>query len=358
MNRAILFLSRFAISLWIVLVVAFLSLLVLNAPSVPRLAPFAGVSIKTPNSSIIHLPNRTFTCTETREQFQCQAKIQNRLLDLSLTKGGDDKYYFSNCRALYDKQSVGCRETGLTYAPIPSKTYEITGLRLSAQQLQAVNQEYWGINALMQLGELGLTLISMGISIVTGIGAASLAWFYPGKFSKAFTSLACGFGMYQFVWGLLGHMPYDIVTPYGFTPDRWDWVVNGGAIAAGLGTTLATALLLWGRLNRVTKILGVSSSSVGIFHLCWLPVSLNFGYLAALLAALFGLTETFLKNEHLLRWFCIGISTTLAIAAARLLWLHTNKSIKKFLCLGSGLGVLALATNFFLSILLSLGYAD
>ena len=353
MNRAILFLSRFAISLWIVLVVAFLSLLVLNAPSVPRLAPFAGVSIKTPNSSIIHLPNRAFTCTETREQFQCQAKIQNRLLDLSLTKGGDDKYNFINCRALYDKQSVGCRETGQTYAPIPSKTYQITGLRLSAQQLQAVNQEYWGINALMQLGEVRLTLMSMGISIVTGIGAASLAWFYPGKFSKAFTSIACGFGIYQFVWRLLGHMPYDSVTPYGFTPDKWDWVVNGGAIAAGLGTTLATALLLWGRLNRVIKILGVSSS-VGIFHLCLFSVSLNFGYLASL----FGLTETFLQNEHLLMWLSTGISTILAIAAARLLWLHTNKSIKKFLCLGSGLGVLVLATNFFLSMLLSLGYAD
>jgi len=326
---------------------------VLNAPSVPRLAPFAGVSIKTPNSSIIHLPNRSFTCTETREQFQCQTKIQNRLLDLSLTKGGDDKYNFSSCRALYDKQAVSCREKGQTYAPIPSKTYEITGLRLSAQQLQAVNQEYWGINALMQLGELGLTLISMGISTVTGIGAASLAWFYPGKFSKAFTSLACGFGIYQFVWGLLGHMLYDRVTPYGFTADRWDWVVNGGAIAAGLGTTLATALLLWGRLNRVTKILG-SSSSVGIFYLCWLSVSLSFGYLASL----FGLTETFLQNGQMLMWLCVAVSTISAIAAERLLWLHTDESIKHFLCLGSGLGAVALATNFFLSILLSLGYAD
>ena len=354
MRRAVLFLSRFAISLWIVLVVAFLSLLMLNAPSVPNLTPFAGISIKTPNSSIIHLPNRTFTCTETEQQFQCQAKIQNRLLDLSLTKGSDYKYDLSNCRARYDKQSVSCQETGQNYAPILSRMYQITGLGLSAQQLQAVKQKYWGINALMQTGELRLMWISTGLSLAAGLSAAFLVWFYPGKFSKAFTSLACGFGMYHFVWGLLGRVQYDIVTPYGFTDDTWNWAVNGGALVAGVGTVLATALLLWQRFNRLTKIFVSISSCVGIFNLCKFSFSWNFAYLPSLL----GLTGTFFEDGYVMMWLSTAISTIFAIAAALLLWLNTNQSIKNFLCLGSSFGAVALATRFFISVLLNLGYAD
>jgi hypothetical protein len=114
MNRSTLFLSRFAISLWIVLIVTFLSLLIFNAPNVPNSTPFASVAIKTQNSSIIHLPNRAFTCMETEQQFQCQTKIQNRLLDINFSKGSDDKYNLRNCRALYNKKSIGCQETGST----------------------------------------------------------------------------------------------------------------------------------------------------------------------------------------------------------------------------------------------------
>jgi hypothetical protein len=349
MRRAVLFLSRFAISLWILLVVTFLSMLMLNAPTVPNFTPFAGISIKTPNNSIIHLPNRTFTCTETEQQFQCQAKIQNRLLDLSLTKGGDDdKYNLSNCRAWYGKQSASCRETGQNFAPIFSTMYEITGLGLSPQQLQAVKQKYWGINALMQMGELRLMWISMGLSLATGLSAAFLVWFYPGKFSKAFTSLACGFGIYRLVWGFLGRVQYDIVTPYGFTPDTWNWVVNGGAIVAGVGTIIATALLLWQRFNRLTKILVSISSTVGIFNLCWLSFSLMY----------FAYLPSFFQDEYVLMWLSAAISAIFAIAAALWLWSNTNQSIKNFLCLGSGFGAVAIVASFFLSVLLDLGYID
>lgn len=354
MRRAILFLSRFVFSLWIVLIVTFISLLLSNAPSVPTNTPFASVSISTEHNTTVYLPNRIFTCTETGQQVQCQTKIQDRLLDLNLTKGGDYKYYFSNCRALYDGRSVGCRKTGQSYAPILSDIYEITDLGLSPQQLQAVKQEYWGINALMQLGEIRLMWISAGLSLAAGISAAFFTWFYPGLFSKAFTSLACGFGMYQLVWGLLGRVQYNVVTPYGFTPDTWGWVVNGGAIATGIGTIIATALLLWGRLNRFTRILLSISSSVAIFNLCSLSLSWNFTYVASF----FGLTETFLQDGYVLMWLSAAISAIFAIAAAILLWLHTNQSIKTFLCLGSGFGAVALATNLFLLILLGLGYAD
>ncbi|NJR52558.1 MAG: hypothetical protein HC780_26285 [Leptolyngbyaceae cyanobacterium CSU_1_3] len=237
MPQAVLFLSRFLFSLWIVLVGAFLFLLLSNAPSVPN-TPFASASINTNNSPDIHLPNRIFTCAETEQQFQCQTTIQNRLLDLRFTKGSDYKYSLSNCRALYDGQSVGCQETGQTYAPMLKSMYKITNLGLSPQQSQAVKQKYWGINALIQWGDLRLIWISTGLSLAAGISIAFLAWLHPGKFSKVFTGFACGFGVYHFVSGLLGRVPYDVVIPYGFTSDTWDWFVHGGAIAAGFGTMM------------------------------------------------------------------------------------------------------------------------
>lgn len=340
MPQAVLFLSRFLFSLWIVLVGAFLFLLLCNAPSVPN-TPFASASINTNNSSDIHLPNRIFTCTETEQQFQCQTKIQNRLLDLSFTKGSDYKYGLSNCRALYDGQSVGCQETGQTYAPMLKSIYEITNLGLSPQQSQAVKQEYWGINALMQWGELRLIRISTGLSLAAGISIAFLAWLHPGKFSKAFAGFADGFGMYHFVGGLLGHVQYDVMTPYGFTPDTWNWFVHGGAIVAGFGTMMFVALLLWQRFNRFVEILIGISGGVGIFSLCWLFLDWN-------------LTTLFLQNGYIAMCF----SAALAMIAAILLWSRTELSLKMFLCLGCGAGALALATNLFLLTLFGLGYAD
>ncbi|MBW4563370.1 MAG: hypothetical protein KME32_19925 [Mojavia pulchra JT2-VF2] len=354
MRRAVLFLSKFVISLWTILVVSFLSLLIFNAPNVPNTAPFAEVSIKTNNGSTIHLPNRIFNCTETGQEFQCQANIQDRLLKLTLTKGSEYKYDLSNCRALYNNQPIDCSEKGQTYAPIIAKIYEITNPELTPQQLQAVRQKYWGINALKQFGELGLMWISTGLSLVAGLNAAFLAWFYPGKLSKAFASLVCGFGMYRFVWGLLGRVQFDVVTPYGFTPDSWSWVVDGGALIAGVGTLIATALVLWRRFHRFIRLPMSISSSVGIFNLCSFSLLWIFTYLPSL----FGFTETLLQNRSVLMWVGTTISSTFAIVAAILFYLHTNQSIKKFLCLSSGIGAVALAINLFLFVLLGLGYAD
>ena len=353
MGRAVLFLSRFLLSLWIVLVGAFLLLLLPNAPSVPN-TPFARVSIRTEHNSTISLPNRIFTCTETAQQFQCQAELQNRWLDLTLTKGRDYKYNFSSCRALYGGQAVGCQDKGLTYAPILSQMYEITNLGLSPQQLQAVQQQYWDMNALVLLGELRLLWISAGLSLAAGMIAAFFTWLHPGNLSKGFSSLACGFGMTQLFRGVLGRVPYDVVTPYGFTPDTWNWVVNRGALTAGILTMLTTALLLWRRLNRLSKLLISISTSAGIFSLCWWSVIWNSNYLLAFL----GLADTFSQHGYLLNWLTTGISVLLAIAAAIFLWLHTNQSIKRFLCLGCGFGAISLASNLLLSILLGLGYVD
>ncbi|GAB4386007.1 MAG: hypothetical protein Kow00121_51740 [Elainellaceae cyanobacterium] len=353
MHRPVLFLSRFALSLWIVLVTAFLSLLLTNAPSVPT-TPFASVSIASDSSSAVYLPNRIFTCTETDQQFQCQAEIQDRLLDLHFTKGIDYKYDFSSCRASYDGRSVGCQKTGLTHAPILAGIYEITNLELSLQQLQAVQQQHWGINTIMELGELRLLWISTGLSLLAGISVAFFAWFHPGLLSKGFASIACGFGMYQLVWNSLARWQYDLVTPYGFTPDTWGVFVNGAAIAAGIGTILATALILWRGLNRLSKILISISSSAGFFQLCWQSFSWNFIYMPSF----FGFNETFPEYGSLLMWLSTAISILLAIAAAILLWRHTYQSIRRFLCLGNGFGAIAFATQLLLALLLGLGYAD
>ncbi len=354
MRQTVLFLSRFWISLWTVITISFLSLLIFNAPNVPNTAPFVSISIAAGNGSTLYLPNRIFDCAETDQQFQCQTKIQNRLLNLTLTKGSNYKYDLSNCRALYDKQPIGCQETGQTYAPILAKMYEVTDLKLTPQELQAVQQKYWGINTLIQLGELRLMWISMGLSLAAGLGAAFLAWLHPGKFSKAVASLACGFGMYQFAWSLLGRVQYDVVTPYGITSDNWDWVVNGGAIGIGIGTIFVTAFLLWRSSNRFIRILISVITSIGIFSLCWLSLIWIFNSLSSL----FNSTEILFPNEYLTTWFLPAISFVFAIITAILLCLRTHESLKKFLCLVNGIGVVALATNFFVLVLLGLGYAD
>ena len=353
MRRAALFLARFLLGLWTVLVGAVLFLMLINDPSVANV-PFARIAIEAEPIATVHLPNRIFTCTETEQQFQCQAEIQARSLDMSWEKGNEYQYQLINCRAWYGGQSVGCEGGGAILAMEIHDSYEVTDLGLSPRQLQAVQQEYWGINTLVELGEVRLLLISTGLSLVASIIVASLTWLQPGPLSKAFASFACGFGMYHLVWSLLGSVPYDVVTPYGFTVDTWGWIMDGGAIAAGIVTTLIIALRLWGRFNRLTKILASISSGMAVFTLCWWAIALNISNLSDF----FGLAEFSSLQGSIRIWLLIAFSAMFALAAAILLWLHTRQSITKFLCLVNGSGAAALVTYFALSILLSLGYVD
>jgi hypothetical protein len=355
MRQAVLFLSRFLLSLWIVLVSAFLLLLLRNAPSVPN-TPFASLSIRTEQNSTVHLPNRIFTCTETGQQFQCQAELQDRLLALRLTKGKDYKYDFSNCRAEYGGRSVECKVTGLTHAPILAQIYEIKNLGLSSQQIQAIRQEYWSMNVLVRLGELRLLWISTGLSLAAGISAALFTCLHPGNLSKSFASFACGVGMYQLIGGWLGRVPYTLVTPYGLTPESWGSVVNGSAIVTGVITMLTTALLLWSSLNRFSKSLLSLSTGAAIFSLCRESLTWNSNQLLNLL----DLSDAFSQQgySYLIMQIIQVVSILLAVAAAILLWRRTNQSIQRFLCLGCGFGAIALATNLLLSLLLGLGYVD
>ncbi|MBE7382797.1 MAG: hypothetical protein F6J95_015450 [Leptolyngbya sp. SIO1E4] len=317
----------------------------------PTNAPFAGVSIRTQNDATIHLPNRIFTCTDTGQQFQCQADIQKRTLALNLTQGIDYQYDLTDCQAQYDGQPVSCEESGVTFAPILSETYEITDMALNPQQQKALQQRYRGINTLMRLGEVRLLRMSMGLSLVAGIGAAFFAWLHPElSLSKAFASVAAGFGIHQLVLQFLGQIPYNAVTPYGLKPEIWDWVVTSAAITVGITAAIATALLLWQRLHGPTQILVRLMSSVGIFVLCWL--SFNFSFM-------FGLNVTgMVVFESLIMWSAAAVSIIFAIAAASLLWSHTYQSIKRFLSLSSGFGAVALTSYFFVYLLLGLGYAD
>ncbi|MBD1874814.1 hypothetical protein H6F75_15105 [Nodosilinea sp. FACHB-131] len=355
MRRSTLFLSRFLLGLWIVLAATFLWLLIPNAPDVPDNGPFAGVSIQTEQGVLLHLPNRGFRCTETEQEFQCQIDLQDQLLTLNFTKGQGYPYDLSNCRASYGGQAVGCREAGQNYAPTLAKLYEITNLNLSPQQIQSVRQTYWGINTLMRLGESPVLIwISTGLSIAAGISAAIFAWLHFGVWSKGFVSFACGFGVYQLVERFLGRVPFDVVTPYGLTPDNWIQAVRGGAIAAGIAAMLLTALLLWRRVNRFSRVLISLIIGAGIFNLAWWAFSWNVGYVLPL----FSWANPLIQQGHLLALFFTVISVLVAIAAAILIWTYTNSSIRKFLCLGSGFGAIALSSHLFMYLLLDLGYTD
>ena len=354
MHRALIFLSRFILGVWVVIAIGFLSLLLLNAPNVPINTPFASASINAGDSSAIYLPNRIFTCSETAQQFQCQTELQSQTLGLVFEKRGDDPYNLGSCRAQYDGRSVGCQKIGQTYAPVLSNQYEVTNLELSSQELQAIQHRYQGINTLMKLGEVRLFRISAGLSLAAGISAFFFTWLQPSVFSKAFVSIASGFGSYHLVWQLLGSVSFDVVTPYGLTPDTWGWVVDGGAIAAGVGTAIATAVLLWQNLNGVTKVLISLISSVGILCLFLLSFYIIFGF------GLGSITTFLSQYIGTSGWLFItlGISIILAGAAAIWLWSHTSQSIKRFLSLGNGFGASAITMYFFVYLLLGLGYAD
>jgi hypothetical protein len=198
MHRAsVFFTARFVVGFWLALIIALLSLLIFNAPSVPNLAPFESVSIKAHNSRI-YLPNRSFTCTETEQQFLCQTKIQNRPLDLSFTKGTDYKYNLSNCRVLYNGQPANCQRWRENYAPILAFSFEMTGLNLNSQQLQQIKQKNWAINIFMPLGETGLMRMGRWLSVAAGISIAFLTSLHPklrrAQLTKLLLCLGSGLG--------------------------------------------------------------------------------------------------------------------------------------------------------------------
>ena len=261
MRRTQLFVSRGLLGLWIALFGALLFLLVFEARGGGIDVPFAGVAIKADPTTIVHLPNRIFTCTETEQQFQCQADIQGRPLVMTFESSSNSE--LRSCQAQYYGNSLVCLGGGVDYAPVLSESFEITGLELSPQQLNALQQQYWATNKLMTLSDSKLIRISVWFSIATGMMAAYFAWFYPSRWSKGLAAVAGGFVAYQLAWSNLASVQYTTVTPYVLTTTNWDRIVSGGSIAAGILVMVIVALLLRHRTNRVAKTLMTLSNGIG-----------------------------------------------------------------------------------------------
>lgn len=260
MRRTQLFISRGLLGLWIALFGALLFLLVFEARGGGVEVPFAGISIKTDSTTVVHLPNRIFTCTETEQQSQCQADIEGHLLVIALAPSS--KADLSLCQARYDGNPLVCLGGSLDYAPMLSESFEITGLDLSPQQLNALQQKYWGTNKLLALGDSTLIQISLWFSIAIGVIAAYFAWLYPSRLSKGFAVVAGGFMTYQLVWLALASVKYAVI-PHRLTVDTWNRVVDSGPIAAGVLVMVIVALLLRHRTNQVAKTLMTLSNGVG-----------------------------------------------------------------------------------------------
>ncbi|NER83930.1 MAG: hypothetical protein F6K42_31190 [Leptolyngbya sp. SIO1D8] len=315
-----------------------------NAPRTPQYTPFSGVSINAEGNSIA-LPNRIFTCTEIGQQFQCQTEIQNRTLELTFEKGDTYEYDLKNCQAQYDGRSLGCQEVNMNYTPILANSYDLTNLGLSPQVLQRVRQKYVGVNTLMQLGETGLTSLSMVLSLVAGILSALCTWFKPGLLSKAFASLTAGCGASLFFWFFLGSVSSDVLTSYGLAREMWQWLLPLVCLFAGTVMTVTTALLLWRNLGSMVRLPFSIMASLGVFGL---------GRVLLLLMFAFGIRSE--GQVLIVAVFLLAI--VLAIAAARWLWVNTQQSIRQFLSLGNYVGAATFTFYGFLFLLLGLGYAD
>ncbi|MEL6553402.1 MAG: hypothetical protein AAFQ63_08085 [Cyanobacteria bacterium J06621_11] len=264
MRRLRLFLSKFVLSLWIVLFGSFLFLLVVESRGGGVNKPIAGVFIRE-SATTVALPNRIFTCTETKQLTQCQATIQDLPLVLSLTPYKDDEpdAIRRDCQATYDGQLVKCTSQYLQYAPMLSESFEIRELALGPQQLQAVQRKYWGIRALLTLGERRLMRLSTGLSIAAGAIAAYFAWFRPSRLTKGLASVVWGFMAYILVWSFLGSVQFATVIPYGFTVDSWMWAATYGPVVIGIAAAITVALLLKRKAGRTTKTIVTLSNTIG-----------------------------------------------------------------------------------------------
>ncbi|NJL22667.1 MAG: hypothetical protein HC895_20560 [Leptolyngbyaceae cyanobacterium SM1_3_5] len=226
--------------------------------------------------------------------------------------------------------------------------YEVSNLSLNPTELRSIQQQYWGINLLMQLGELRIFWISTGLSIAAGVIAASLAWQCPNRITKLFASLMCGLGAYQLVWSLLA---------YGIVPEAWSFMIRVLTIAAGIMVTIATVILLEQRSNQATKMLLSLWISLSIFELCRQVFRWIIREVAGFVSFSFGI-DTSAISPTILQILLTTAAMIPTIAAAVWIWSHTPRSTRAFVAISSGFGAVAIATHLFLLLLLGLGYAD
>ncbi len=203
MHRWKLFLSRFLLGLWMVLFSSYLFLIVFETRTINADSPIVEVSLKAMGSvEEVAIPGRIFTCTKVDSQDQCQAKIQGRPLVLTLIPNESDGFA-SSCKATYGGQPVGCYNNDFNLGAMIQRAFQIRDIGLDTQQLKAVRRKYWGLNTLLDIGEVRLLEIGTGLAIAFSAIVACFVWvrtepLNPSKryyMLRVVTLLASGLGV-------------------------------------------------------------------------------------------------------------------------------------------------------------------
>ena len=171
-----LFLSRFLLGLWVVLFSSYVSLIVFETRSINVDRPVVEVSLKATDSvNEVAIPGRSFTCTRVDLRDQCQAEIQGRPLVLTLIPNESDGFA-SSCKATYGGQPVGCYNNDFGLGAMIQRAFQIRDIGLDTQQLKAVRRKYWGLNTLLDIGEVRLLEIGTGLAIAFSTLVTYFVW--------------------------------------------------------------------------------------------------------------------------------------------------------------------------------------
>ncbi len=171
-----LFLSRFLLGLWVVVFSSYLFLIVFETRSINVDRPIVEVSLAATDSvNEVAIPGRSFTCTKVDLQDRCQAEIQGRPLVLTLIPDESDGFA-SSCKATYGGQPVGCYNNDFRLGAMIQRAFQIRDIKLDTQQLKAVRSRYWGLNMLLDIGEVRLLEIGTGLAISFSTLIAYFVW--------------------------------------------------------------------------------------------------------------------------------------------------------------------------------------
>ena len=121
------------------------------------------------------IPGRIFACKEVDSQEQCQAEIKGRPLVLTLTPNGSHGFA-SSCEATYDGQPVGCYNNDFGLGAMIQRAFQIRDIGLDTQQLKDVRRRFWGLNTLLDIGEVRLLEIGTWLAIAFSIIVAYFVW--------------------------------------------------------------------------------------------------------------------------------------------------------------------------------------
>ncbi|GAB4462920.1 MAG: hypothetical protein OHK0037_14600 [Elainellaceae cyanobacterium] len=347
------FLLKRAIALWLILSATLLALLISESPTLAH-TPFASIEIQPSGGPTVYLPNRIFDCTQGATQWQCSATLAEQPLDITWSYTPQFPSELGNCTVVYRGKPVSCESTGADYVRGLQYRYALQGdLGLEAAQLDALRWEYWGINLLMSLRELGLIGLGLGLSLVGGALVALGAWRNPGLWAKGLASFACGFGMALLVANYFGRILLETLAGVGISDDQWQWLTGGLAIAAGIGTWISTAALLYFPFGPVMRLLVSLLAGVSLFSL-WAQ-SVGIGYLLELL-----LVPIASSLRHDMLWSHLPIFIASGAAWLAAFWLYRKRPLntRRFLSFTSGMSVFSIGSLLAMICLLWLGYAD